>query len=124
MELTDLTRDEKVFFAGSLRAMILADGVVKDEEIAWIDRIRDEDRFEEMDSCLDEFTNQLNSLGAKIDPGKPAPEYWELAARITRPEAQALVIGKLEAISLRDGYQIEAEADFFSRLRETWGIDH
>jgi hypothetical protein len=123
MELTDLTRNEKVFFAGSLRAMILADGVIEDSEIAWVDKIRDEDRFEDMDSCLDEFTNQLGVLGATTVPGKPAPAYWELAAEITRSDAQALVIGRLEAISLRDGYQKAAEADFLSTLRETWGMD-
>jgi hypothetical protein len=123
MELIDLTRDEKVFFAGSLRAMILADGVIEDEEIARVDKIRDEDRFEDMDSCLDEFSKQIEGLGAAIGPGKPAPAYWELATRMTRPEAQELIIRKLEAISLRDGYQKEAEADFFSRLRESWGIN-
>jgi len=123
MTLADLTHNEKMFFAGSLRAMILADGVIEDEEIAWVDKTRVEDRFEEMDSCLDEFTVQLESRGATGAPGIPAPAYWQLAALITRSEAQQFILGKLEAISLRDGYQKEAETNFFSTLRETWGIN-
>lgn len=123
MELSDLTWDEKVFFAGSLRLMILADGIIEDDEIAWVDRIRDEDRFEEMDRCLDEFVSQMESLGSPMTPGTKPAAYSELAKKITRTDAQHLILKKLEEISLRDGYQIEAETDFFTTLREVWGIE-
>ena len=122
MELTDLTWNEKVFFAGSLRVMIRADGVIEDDEIAWVDKLRDEDRFEDLDSCLDDFAVQMEALGATDDPEEPPRAYWQLAARITRPEAQALILQKMEAISLRNGYQKEPEAILFARLRETWEI--
>lgn len=121
MELTDLTWNEKIFFAGSLRAMILADGVIEDGEIAGVDRIRDEDRFDDMDRCLDEFNEQLEAGGGAIGSHKPSEAYWKLAALITGVEAQKFILQKMEAISLRDGYQKEAEVDFFARLRETWG---
>lgn len=119
MELNALTWDEQVFFAGSLRAMILADGVIEDDEIAWVDRIRDEDRFADLDSCLDEFASRIHSLGGG-DIGKPSPAYFKLAKTITRAEARNLILERLEAISLRDGYQKEAETAFFAKLREAW----
>jgi uncharacterized tellurite resistance protein B-like protein len=122
MDLNSLTHDEKVFFAGSLRAMILADGVIEDAEIAWVDRIRDEDRFEDMDQCLDEFTSRVEALGGSISAGKPPEAYWQLAAQLSRVEAQRSILGAMEQISMRDGYQKKAEVDFFVRLRETWGI--
>lgn len=122
MNVTDLTWDERVFFAGSLRAMILADGIIEDEEILWVDRLRDEDRWVDMDRCLDAFTEKVEQRGADFSGGKPSAVYWELAKEITRPEAQRLILHQLETISFREGYQKEAERDFFSRLRETWGI--
>jgi hypothetical protein len=120
MKVTDLTWDERVFLAGSLRAMILADGVIDDEEIAWIDRLRDEDRFDEMDRCLDEFAARIEARGASLETGKPAEVYWQLAAEITRPEAQRVILEKMETISRLGGYQSRAEEDFFRRLRQTW----
>ena len=123
MELTDLTWNEKIFFAGSLRAMILADGVIDDEEIAGVDKIRDEDRFDDMDRCLDDFNEQLEARGGTLGVHKPPEAYWKLAALITGAEAQEFILRKMEAISLRDGYQKEAEVDFFARLRETWGVN-
>lgn len=122
MELSSLTWDEKVFFAGSLRAMILADGVVEDDEIAWVDRIRDEDRFDDMDQCLDEFSAKSEEVAGGPESGKPSSAYYTLAESITRSDARELILERLEAISNRDGYQKEAEAAFFTRLREVWGF--
>lgn len=122
MNVMDLTREERVFFAGSLRAMIVADGVIEDEEIIWVDRLRDEDRFSDMDRCLDEFRERVESLGAEFTGGKPSEVYWQLAREITRPAVRRLILHRLETIAYRDGYEKEAEADFFTRLRETWGI--
>ena len=122
MNVMDLTWDERVFFAGSLRAMILADGIIEDEEIFWVDRLRDEDRWADMDRCLDAFTEKVEEHGAEFSAGKPPEVYWQLAKEITRPEAQRFILHHMETVSYRDGYQREAERDFFRRLRETWGI--
>jgi hypothetical protein len=122
VEFRDLSSDEKVFFAGSLRTMILADGIVEDDEIAWVDKIRDEDRFEDMDACLDEFDERIDAIAIPADPLAPLKRFFKLAESITRGEAQALILSRLESISLRDGYQKKAESDFFVTLRETWGL--
>ncbi len=80
-EIRDLTHAEKVFFAGCLRGMILADGYAKDEEIAGLDELRDVSHFDDLDVCLEEFESAVQD----------DQMFWAMAAAIVRPDARELI---------------------------------
>jgi uncharacterized tellurite resistance protein B-like protein len=112
MTVSGLSRDAKVFLAGALRRMILADGVIVDAEIAWVDRLRDEDRFDSLDACLDEFAGRVTD----------DEQFWAFAAEITDPETRTLILGHLEGIAEYDGSLHQAEDRLLRRLRQIWSV--
>ncbi len=106
----DLTHAEKVFFAGCLRGMILADGYAKDEEVAGLNQLRDEFHFRDLDECLEEFESSV----------RDNRQFWDMAAAVTRKEARELILQRIDEISRLDGYKSTNETDFYNRLVETW----
>ena len=112
MTVHDLKKEERVFLAGMLRAMIHVDGVVDDEEISFVDHMRREDRFEDMDDCLDEYDKRMEE-GADIR---------SLAAEVTRREARNLILRMLKPLTMRSGYQRDQEQDFFNEIQSVWSV--
>lgn len=111
MKIEDLTMDERVFLAGALKVLVLSDGVVDDEEIQGVDALRDVYHFDDMDECLERFEERVSS----------DEEFDRFAASITRPEARDLILGELDRISLRGGFQDHQEEFFLKNLRALWG---
>lgn len=110
LRIGDLSRAEKVFFAGCLRGMILADGYAKDEEVAGLNQLRDEFNFRDLDECLEEFESTVRN----------DRHFWDMAAGITRTEARELILQRIDEISRLDGYKSTNETDFYNRLVESW----
>lgn len=106
----DLSHAEKVFFAGCLRGMILADGYAKDEEVAGLNQLRDEFEFRDLDECLEEFESTVRNDS----------QFWDMAAGITGKEARELILQRIDEISRLDGYKSTNETNFYNRLVETW----
>lgn len=114
--IDELYWEEKVFFAGCLKAMILIDCVIDDEEIAGVDAIRDEDRFDDLDEALESYEEEARDSGDD-------DVLWRKAAGVARPEAREFILSRLRYIALRDGYAKDAEERFLGRLREIWGVE-
>ncbi|WP_455383538.1 hypothetical protein [Salinispira pacifica] len=106
----DLSHREKVFFAGCLRGMILADGYAKDEEVAGLNQLRDDFDFSDLDECLDEFERTVRNQD----------QFWDMAAQVTRKEARELILRRLDEISRLDGYKSTNETEFYDRLERSW----
>ncbi len=111
LNIKDLNRQEKVFFAGCVKSMILADGVIDDVEIAEVNKIRDILHFDDIDSCLDEFEEEVDSEDA----------FWEMALEVDREEARDLILGTLDELSRVSGYQHLPEKTLYNNLKEVWG---
>ena len=109
-EINDLSHHEKVLLDGCLRGMILADGYARDEEVAGLNRLRDELHFDDLDECLEEFESAVRTM----------EQFLLMAAGVTRTEARNLILKRLDEIAGLDGYKSASEADFFNQLVESW----
>ncbi len=116
ISIDELYWEEKVFFAGCLKGIILIDGAVDDEEIAGVDAIRDEDRFDDLDEALETFEEEMRKSEAE-------DFLWRKAAGVARPEARELILSRIRYIALRDGYAKDAEEHFLGKLRAVWGLE-
>ena len=114
--IDELYWDEKVFLAGCLKGLILIDGVIDDEEIAGIDAIREEDRFDDLDEALESYETEARESESEN-------VLWRKAAGVTRPEAREVILSRLRYIALRDGFTKDAEERFLSKLREIWELE-
>lgn len=110
MTVHDLDRDERTVFAGALRRLVQAEGWVTDGEIAGIEELRSVFGFDDLDESLDRFVARCRS-GDDLDAQ---------ARRVTRPEARAFVLERLEQVSLMDGYRDRTEEAFLQHLRSLW----
>lgn len=110
MTVQDLLREERIFFAGALRGVIHSDGVIEDDEISFVDQLRREDRFSDLDDCLEAFD-------ARLEEGSTV---GDLAAEVTRIEARDLIWQKLHAISMRNGAPNDSEREFLQQIKEAW----
>lgn len=110
MTIRELTLDERSFLAGAVKLLLLSDGVIDDEEIAGVDRLRDAYHFEDMDECLERFEERVEGDEA----------FDSFAREITRQEARDFIIEELHELSLKGGYQGHEEHGFIERLKRIW----
>ena len=109
-EIEKLSIDERIFLAGSIKTMILADGNISESELSDIEDLFKLEGFDDFDECLEEFEKQVSSND----------EYWEMANQITSKEAREIILKYLDEVSLTDGFPDLAEKKFFNKLTEIW----
>ena len=100
-EIEKLSLDERIFLAGCVKTMILADGNVTESELSDIDDIT---------KHLEEFEKQVTS----------SEDFWELAREITSPKSRDIILKYLDEVSIQDGFPDVAEKKFFNQLVECW----
>jgi uncharacterized tellurite resistance protein B-like protein len=110
MKASRLTDDEKMFLAGCIRNLILADGNIQDEEVAELNKVIDRLHFNDFDEKLDRFENTITSTES----------FWEEAATITNPETQDLILDILNEIALQEGLIGRAEKKVITDLQTFW----
>jgi len=108
-----LTDQEKMFLAGSVKNMILADGQIDEEEIRDLNKITQEMHFTDFEEALEDFEAQV------LDQ----ETYWLLAEKITKKETQDLILGVLYELSVQEGYSKGPQNKLLDRLKELWGND-
>jgi hypothetical protein len=109
-DIGKLNHEEKVFLAGCLKAMILADGTISRSEITDIDQLFSREGFDDFDSHLGEYEENVKSN----------EEFWNYAKKISSPASREIILRHLYEISLRDGVPAVEEKKFFDRLKEFW----
>ena len=107
-EIEKLTIDERIFLAGCIKTMILADGNISTSELSDIEDLFKTEGFEDFDECLEEFEKNITSN----------EEFWELAAEITSPKSRSIIMKYLDEVILIDGFPDMAEKKFFNQLVE------
>ena len=71
-ELSHLSRAEKVFFAGCIREVMLADGSIREAELKDLNRIYGRLGFHGYEECLDEFEEKASEdFFITASPGRP-----------------------------------------------------
>jgi len=109
-ELSQLSHAEKVFFAGSIRAVMLADGSIQDAELKDLDRIYRNLDFHDYEQCLDEFEENA--------PDEDS--FMKEAARITNPATQDLILKTIYELTVQNGAPEDSQEGIFMKLTRLW----
>ncbi len=109
-ELSRLSHDEKVFLAGCIRAVMLADGSLQDAELRDLDRIYRKLDFHDYEECLDEFEEKAEDEDA----------FLKEAAKITSPAAQDLILKTVYELTVQNGAPEDAQEGIFMKLTRLW----
>jgi len=109
-ELARMSHEEKVFFAGCIRAVMLADGSIQEAEVKDLDKIYRRLEFHDYEECLDEFEKKA--------PDEDA--FMKEAAKITNPAAQNLILRTLYELNVQNGVPEDAQEGIFMKLSRLW----
>ena len=109
-ELSRLSHEEKVFFAGCIRAVVLADGAMNDAELTDLGKISQRLDFTDYEQCLDEYeAMDLDEEGFLREAGK-----------ITRPEAQDLILNAVYELTMQNGAPGDEQEGVLKTLSGLW----
>jgi hypothetical protein len=109
-ELRSLSHEEKVVLAGCIRMTIVADGRIQDEELDDLDRIQRRLGFTDYEACLAEFDEKLGD----------EPSLLGVAAEITNPETQDVILGIVYELAVQEGVMAEGQEHLFRKLNDLW----
>ncbi len=109
-KLSHLNHEEKVFLAGCIRTVMLADGRVQDAELNDLDRIYRTLDFSDYDECLDEFEEKIHDEDA----------FMKEAVRIKNPEAQDLILSTVYELTVQNGAPEDEQEGLFMKLSKIW----
>ena len=101
---------EKIFLAGCIKSIILADGKIDDEEIMDLDHLISDFNFSNYDKYL-------NMAEEKITDNEA---FWEMAANITRLEVQGEILAILYELSVQEGFQNPNAHSLIEKLKNSW----
>jgi hypothetical protein len=112
MELTDLTRDERVALVGLTKILLTSDGKVSDEEVEHIEAIIE-------DVGDDSYTEALDTYEETFATDRE--RFRQFLTTITRQEARELIFGTvLEAAGAEAVGPAEAEP--LDWLAKAWNV--
>lgn len=109
-ELSQLDRAERVFFAGCIRAVMLADGSIQEAEVKDLDRIYKRLGFHDYEECLAEFEEKASDEAG----------FMKEAAAVRNPAAQSLILKTIYELTVQNGAPADAEEAIFMRLSRLW----
>ncbi len=109
-DLSRLSHAEKVFFAGCIRAAILADGSIQEAELRDLDKIYRKLDFHDYEECLDEFEEKA--------PDEDS--FPKEAERIRNLETQDLILKTVYELTVQNGAPEDAQEGIFQKLSRLW----
>ncbi len=111
-EITHFEGLERVFFAGCIKNMIMADRQFEEAELEELEQILEECDFTDYEESLEEFENTIHDSDA----------FWEMAENIENPETQEIILEILYDLSIQTGMEDPSEEHLISRLKAIWQI--
>jgi hypothetical protein len=112
MELTELNADERTALVGLVKAVLMSDGKVSDEEVREVADIVEAFGEEPYRQALDAFDSRF--------PDEPS--FQKFLTTIVRPDARELIYGTILTGAAADAIAGH-ESELLSWLAETWGIE-
>lgn len=105
-----LSKDERVFLAGAMKSMLLAEDRLSEEGLAELDALIKKLGFTDYEECLSAFEEST----------KDDEAFWERARSVRRPEARTVILSALRALMLHEGIPEPPEVHLLSRLDAAW----
>ena len=112
MNISSYTENERMFLAGSLKAMVLSDDSIGEEEISDLNHITEQYGFDDFEQALEAFESKV----------KDNETYLDLARGIYRKEVQDDILTMLTELSFQEGYPTGPESKILLTLKEIWKI--
>lgn len=105
-----LDQNEKVFFAGCLKSLLLSDGRIEEYEVSDLQDLTGKITFKAFDSYLESFEERV----------KTVETFWEMAENITNNDVQDLIITSLNKIELKDHIPGYPKDKLIKKLEQIW----
>lgn len=109
-KIDNLSRDERIFLAGCIESMILADGHIEESELEDLNRIIEETGFTDYEECLDEFAEEVQD----------EETFFEKAKEIASAEIQNEILEIIDELALQDGFSDVDQDHLIHRLESIW----
>ncbi len=110
ISIADLNEQEKIFLAGAIKALLLADGSVEEEQLNDLDRLVSGLGFDDFDEHLVRYE--------KIAASDQDFEF--LARNIFHPEAKILIASVLGELATQRGFASPEDDELIARIRDLW----
>ncbi|NOY08462.1 MAG: hypothetical protein GXP33_06445 [Spirochaetes bacterium] len=111
--ISKLNHEERVFLAGCIRAVIMANGLIEKEEVDDIDKILNKLKFTDYEKCLVDFEENI--------PDRDT--FYEHAKKITSRNTQDVILSVIYELTLQEGVPDEEEENIFQELNKIWQKD-
>jgi uncharacterized tellurite resistance protein B-like protein len=108
-DIKKLDDQERIFLAGCIESMMLADGFSSEAENSDLNSIVNKD-FPDFDMKLQEFDEQVDD-----DEG-----FWAMAKSITSRDSRDIILEVLEGLALGDGLVHRNENALLDKLKALW----
>jgi hypothetical protein len=112
MDIEDLNEDERTALVGLLKAVVLADGTISDEEIGEVDQVVEALGEEEYQRHMDRFEETFTDLAS----------FQKFLGTIERQDARELIFGTVLSGAAGDAIE-KGESDLLTWLAQAWDID-
>ncbi len=109
-DLEKLNHEERVFLAGCIRAIILADGTFRASELDDLDSIYRRLGFDDYEACLEEFESRI----------KDEDGFWQEARRTDRTAARDVILQVAYELTLQNGVPDPSQENIEQKLRALW----
>lgn len=109
-DLSKLNESEKVFLAGCLKAMVMADGNISSEEAENLEKVYSDENFADYEESLEKFE-------AKV---KVEHDFWTMADSIKSQEVRDIILTYVYEVSRDNGMQDQAQQKLYSDLEANW----
>jgi hypothetical protein len=105
-----MNHEERVFLAGCIETIIVADSNIEENELENLDKTVKELNFEDFDDCLSEFESSI----------KDSETFFEKAETITKPEVKDAILKIIYEFLRSNGIPEKSEESLFKRLSKLW----
>ena len=109
-DITKLEHKEKMFLAGCIKTLILADGKITPAETDEINKLYNIEHFDDFETCLNEFEEKI----------KDEESFYNFAEEITNKDTQDIILGQLFTISIEDGVPDSSDTHIINKLKTLW----
>ncbi len=109
-DVTSLSREERVFLAGCIRSVIMADGSIEDGELEDMNAILKKLKFKDYEECLVEFEEKVEDEDS----------FYEYAGKIKDDKAREIILGVIYELGLHEGLPDSEGSRIFNNLNKIW----
>lgn len=111
-DISSFDERERMFLAGCIKNIIMADRQFDDEEMNELDQLLGDMNFSDYEESLEDFESEVQD----------SDSFWKMAETIDNEDTQDLVLEILYDLSMQNGLAEPAENKLISKLQTIWNV--